>query len=323
MRVGLWSVGDDGTPRRLEQRRDFLEVDLEGWIEAHPELVAEGLTWVGRQVILPGRPRIDLVGVTREGQLVVAELKRGAIDVATLTQALFYALAIAAMDPEGFLGRLRLDEEMRELLLSGVQSDGHLDLALLLVGTARAPEIDRASDYLSSRGLDLELRVVTFVPFVDDRGHVLLAREIAEQEQAEDEITPRRRTARGARVEWVQQRARELDVGPVIEEAITIAGELGLKVRPWPKSITVVPATGMMKTLIYLGVKQRGYVGFGYSSENIAALYGVNEQHVVDTLGSNWEDLPPGEVGLRLASFAALMSALLTPEEETVVGGAG
>jgi hypothetical protein len=117
----------------------------------------------------------------------------------------------------------------------------------------------------------------------------------------------------------VQQRAREMGVGPVIEEAISLAGELGLRVRPWPKSITIVPATGVMKTLVYLGVKERDQVGFGYFPETIAALYGVNEQRVKDTLGTNWEELTLDAARLRLGSFTDLMSSLLTPDEDVVV----
>ena len=145
---------------------------------------------------------------------------------------------------------------------------------------------------------------------------MLLAREIAEQEQADDEISPRRRTSRGVKVEWVQQQARDLGVGQVIEEAIRLTAELGLKVRPWPKSLTIVPGTGMMKTLLYLGVKEQGLVGVGYSPENITTLYGGDEQQVHARIGPNWQDLTPDELREKLVAFAALMHDLMEPDEE-------
>lgn len=74
MEGALWSIVD-GQPRHIESRRQFLDVDVETWIARHPELVMDGMTWVGRQVVLPDRYRLDLVGVTREGELVIAELK--------------------------------------------------------------------------------------------------------------------------------------------------------------------------------------------------------------------------------------------------------
>src|SRR4051794_37856606 len=91
MRVALWSV-TEGKPKRLQQEHSFIESQLESWIEDDPSLALPGLRWVGRQVILPDRRRLDLVGITREGQLVVAELKTGVVDVATLSQALHYTL---------------------------------------------------------------------------------------------------------------------------------------------------------------------------------------------------------------------------------------
>jgi hypothetical protein len=45
-------------------------------------------------------------------------------------------------------------------------------------------------------------------------------------------------------VEWIQERARELGTGDVIEEAIRMARALGLKVRPWPKSLTIARGRG-------------------------------------------------------------------------------
>jgi hypothetical protein len=314
VRVGLWSI-EQGEPRRLEQRRDFLEVDLEDWISRHPELVMDGLSWVGRQVVLPGRARLDLVGLTREGQLVIAELKRGTVDIGTLTQALSYSLSIVAMVPAAILGRLELNDDQRELLTASLENEGQFDLAMLLVGTARAPELDRASEFLTDRGLDLPIRVVTFAPFRDHDGRVFLAREVAEHEQAPEEVTPRQRSSRAARVEWIQERARELGTGDVIEEAIRMAGALGLKVRPWPKSLTIAPGTGMLKTLVYLGVKEDGRIGFGYHTDNFVELYGASADEVEAALGENWRDIGPEAARAALADFGRLMEDLLERDE--------
>jgi hypothetical protein len=76
----LWSISD-GKPVRLEARRDFLEVDLESWIERHPRPGDERLE-VGRSEDRAPGPQPDrLVGVSREGALVIAELKRGHLGV--------------------------------------------------------------------------------------------------------------------------------------------------------------------------------------------------------------------------------------------------
>lgn len=81
------------------------------WVERDATLVLDGLRWIGRQVTLPDRTRIDLGGLTREGQLVVAELKRAALDTATLSRALHYPLWLGSMDIDALQARLTLDEK--------------------------------------------------------------------------------------------------------------------------------------------------------------------------------------------------------------------
>jgi hypothetical protein len=171
MQVALWSIAD-GEPVKLEARRDFLEVDLEGWIERHPDLAMEGLRWIGRQTVLPDRSRLDLVGVSREGALVIAELKRGHLGVWALTQAMHYLLTISAMEPDVLLRKLEVDDDTRDTLATALSETGELDVILLLVGTGRTPELDRATEFLSGRGFDVTVRVVTFSPFVDRDGRV-------------------------------------------------------------------------------------------------------------------------------------------------------
>ncbi|HEV2123016.1 MAG TPA: endonuclease NucS domain-containing protein [Chloroflexota bacterium] len=313
MRVALWAI-DQGQPRRLEQRRDFLELDLEDWIQAHPQLAVDGMTWVARQLVLPDRSRLDLVGVTREGQIVIAELKRGTVDVATLTQAMHYVLAIAAWGKENFLKRLTLDDDTRDLLLAQ-DGDAAIDMAVLLVGTARAPELDRAAAFLSDRGLNLPVRIVTFAPFIDLAGNVVLAREVEEHEQQSDDTTPRQRSSRAARIEWIQERARELRVNEVVEKALTLSSELGLNVKPWPRALTIVPPFTRGRTLIYLAPWTDGYVRFGYSGENLAALYGASESEVEERLGENWVELDGADASRRLDDFTELMTQLLAPDD--------
>jgi hypothetical protein len=310
VQVALWSISDD-QPVKLEARRDFLEVDLESWIERHPDLAMEGLRWVGRQTVLPDRSRLDLVGVSREGALVIAELKRGHLGVWALTQAMHYLLTISAMEPAALLRKLDLDEDTRDTLATALSEEGGLDVVLLLVGTGRTPELERATTFLSDRGFDVTVRVVSFSPFVDPTGRVFLAREVDEHEQASEELTPRQRGRRAASIERIQDRARELGVGSDIEAAIDLAQELGLRVKPWPRSITIVPPFTRGRTLIYLSPRSEGRIHFGYHLDNFTTLYDAEPQQVTEALGTNWDDLSSEELAPRLRGFGALMAELL------------
>jgi len=314
MRVALWSVAESG-PTRLDQGHTFAEADLEGWIEKDPTLVLEGLRWIGRQVILPDRSRLDLVGLTREGQIVVTELKRQAVDVTTLSQALHYTMWLGSMDFDALDARLKLDDEARSLLADTV-ARGDLDISILLVGTARQPELDRAAAFLAGRGFSVPVRIVTFTPFLDGAGGVLLARVVEEYEQAPEDESPKERSSRAAKIEWVQERARESGLGDLFNEYMAQAKKLGLGVKPWPKSITIVPPFTRGRTLLYLSPKADGKLRWGYDANNVAELYGTDAEHVEAMLGSNWEDLDENAARQRLAAFVQLMNELQTPEPD-------
>jgi hypothetical protein len=314
MPVVLWSVTTDG-PTRLEQRQTFAEAELEAWIKKDATLVLEGLRWIGQQVILPDRSRLDLLGLTREGQLVVAELKRGTVDIATLSQALHYTLWLGSLDFEALDARLKLDEEARSLLADTL-TRGHLDLSILLIGTARTPELDQAAGFLAGRGFQVPVRIVTFTPFLDTASHVLLAREIEEHEQAPGDESPNERSSRAAKIEWVQERARDAGVSEVFNEYMTKAKELGLGVKPWPKSITIVPPFTRGRTLLYLAPKANGKLNWGYSPENLVELYGADRDNVEAALGANWLDLDADAARQRLAAFVHLMGELLIREPD-------
>jgi hypothetical protein len=124
-------------------------------------------------------------------------------------------------------------------------------------------------------------------------------------------LTPRQRGRRAASVERIQDRARDFGVGAGIEAAIDLAQELGLRVKPWPKSITVVPPFTRGKTLIYLSPQADGRITFGYSTENLVSLYDAEEDDVAASLGENWQDLLPTELEGRLVGFRHLMEELL------------
>jgi hypothetical protein len=56
---------------------DHYESQLEEWIYHNPELIADDLMMIGRQVVTRESKRIDLLALNREGHTVIVELKRG------------------------------------------------------------------------------------------------------------------------------------------------------------------------------------------------------------------------------------------------------
>jgi hypothetical protein len=310
MPVALWTV-NDSAPVRLEQRRDFAERHLETWIEADASMVGgEGMSWVARQPRLPDGSIPDLIGMTREGGLVVAELKRDAVNIATLAQALHYVLMLGAMDVDAILRRLKLSEEQRSVLQTSYETGSGPEVSIMLIGTSRAPELERAAVFLSDRGLNVPVRIVTFTPYQDASQTVFLSREVEEHELAPSDLSAQQRSSRSAKIEWVQDMAREAGVADVVEAFLQAAAELGLRIKPWPKSLTIVPPFTRGRTLLYIAPKSTGVLHLGHSTENITELYGADPADVRQALGRNWIDASSAEARTVVSGFVELMQRL-------------
>ena len=110
----VFSVGSDGRFTEYERvpfEADHEESILEEWLESNPDGVFEDgpLLIIGRQVPTDLGKSIDLLGVDREGNVVVVELKRDRTSRDVIAQALEYAAFAAKLDAaalEGILGRV-------------------------------------------------------------------------------------------------------------------------------------------------------------------------------------------------------------------------
>ncbi|RPF29014.1 hypothetical protein [Georgenia muralis] len=321
MPVAVWSVGGNAA-RRLEQRQDWVEAQLEAWVKHDPTMIAPGLRWLGQQVIFPDRSRLDLLGLSQEGGIVLAELKRGPVDVATLSQALHYVLWLGSMDPDDLLGRLRLSGDDAATTRQALQNEGAREISIVLIGTGRAPELDQAVQFLVASGFTVPVSIVTFTSFVDPSGAVFLTRETEDHQVAAEDVTPRQQGTRRAKVEWVLEQAREHGVQDAFQDAIALAGDLGLRIKPWPNSITVVPPFTHGRTLLYLSPTGPGQVELWFSEEALAELYGADETDVREAVGPN------GNYALidarqRVRTFAEIMNRLLAakdPDRQTTAG---
>ncbi|MEY2508680.1 MAG: hypothetical protein QOH01_3009 [Verrucomicrobiota bacterium] len=88
--ISLWAVQNERlqpvTPTALDQ-----EQRLEEWVAQDPTLLDLGILLIGRQVVTSNRGRIDLLGIDRNANLVVLEMKRDRTPREIVAQALDYA----------------------------------------------------------------------------------------------------------------------------------------------------------------------------------------------------------------------------------------
>ena len=68
--------------------------DLEEWIASQPAIIGAGITIIGRQVSTKSGP-LDLLGIDKQGNTVIIELKRDKLPREALAQAVDYASDVA------------------------------------------------------------------------------------------------------------------------------------------------------------------------------------------------------------------------------------
>jgi len=165
------------------------EAVLEGWLESNPDgIVEDGLILlIGRQVVTDLGGFIDLLGLDREGDVVVVELKRGKTPRDTVAQALEYASFAERLDTAQLEGILRsylsdeaisLAEHHREYFQLGADEAVafNKDQRIVIVGQRVTPEIRQTAMFLRSKGI--RVTCVEFTFFQANGGARLLSQEI-------------------------------------------------------------------------------------------------------------------------------------------------
>ena len=188
----VFSIGSDGAfteYERLPFEVDHEEAVLEEWLEFNPDgiLAERRILIIGRQVQTDMGGYIDLLGVDREGSVVVVELKRDRTPRDAVAQALEYAVFAE-----------RLDVDALEVIFRQYQNDESLGLAdhhreyfeleeaeavafnkdqrMVIVGQRVTPEIRQTATFLGSKGV--RVTCVEFTFFQTHEGSRLLSQEI-------------------------------------------------------------------------------------------------------------------------------------------------
>jgi len=132
----VFSVGADGTFTEFKQESFKAEHDervLEEWLQANPNAILEDerLMIIGRQVRTDLGKFIDLLGVDRDGNAVVVELKRDRTPRDVVAQALEYAAYVERLDADDLVSEYNaymegLTEDDLERIYSdhGLSSEG-------------------------------------------------------------------------------------------------------------------------------------------------------------------------------------------------------
>ena len=186
----VFSLGPDGDFTEYEPvpfEADHEESVLEGWLESNPNGILEDgpLLIIGRQVPTDLGKSIDLLGVDRDGNVVVVELKRDRTPRDVVAQALEYAAYAAKLDAgalEGILGEYHLDEPLglaeqhREYFDQSEAVAFNKNQRIVIIGQQVTPEIRQTALFLGAKGV--QVTCVEFTFFQAPGGGRLLSQEI-------------------------------------------------------------------------------------------------------------------------------------------------
>lgn len=188
----IFGVEHDGTFKEYAEipfQKDHEETILENWIEANPQSLLEdsGLLIIGRQVTTNLGGFIDLLGLDREGNTVVIELKRDRTPRDTLAQALEYASSVEEMTSGQleFIFQRYLNDEATNLaeyhqqyfaLDANEAVAFNKDQRVVIVGQRVSQEILQTSSFLRKKGG--RVTCVEFSFFQSEQGLKLLSHEI-------------------------------------------------------------------------------------------------------------------------------------------------
>jgi hypothetical protein len=187
------------------------EEDLHRFLEADPSLIARGIsegeplpTIVVASHLKLDRGELDLLLLDAEGEVKVAELKRGRTPRSTVAQTLDYAAQVTSLGFQGLAERdVDWDAALEDLNGRGeAAQDLDADKVRLRLQRPRllivAYEIDEATDHIAEflRGMGVPVYCIEFEYFSDDDYEYYYPRVIGAEEVRqikEGELTPAQR----------------------------------------------------------------------------------------------------------------------------------
>jgi Holliday junction resolvase-like predicted endonuclease len=319
-KVGLWQVVEDRLTR-IPESALALEKSLEDWIAEDPSLLQAGLVVVGRQIDLEGG-RLDLLAIDPQGRWTIIEIKRGALRRETIAQALDYAACIAALSADELRAKIEpylcrhnvsLDTLLQQREAAFALEPEQRELVMVIVGTGRAPGLDRMAHFLADR-YGTPLTVVTFEVFALEDHRQILVREITEV--ATSEPLPVR--ALKTTLAQVLELAERSGTAQTLRHCVDICERLGLYARPWKASIMFAPPANRTRALFTIWAQpQDSSMRMWVGTKVFAEFYPISEESVAAHLGTEgWRLVAQQEVETFLLGLQSLFQAMQSAAEE-------
>ncbi|NLK00710.1 MAG: DUF91 domain-containing protein [Clostridia bacterium] len=230
IRLKLWSLDQDGdnhiSPVPVEEiDQTETENQLESILVRNPELLMPGLKLVGRQTPTEGGP-LDLLGVDEDGNLIVFELKRGALSRDAVAQIIDYASFLNSLDVDtllkhisdksghGGIEKIDFESWYQEQFSGNLENLEDKAPKMVLVGLGADERTRRMVNYLSKVGVDISL--ITF--YVFKKGEQIFIAKQVEVELHENEVMQRQSYTKESNEENLRKLAARVDAEEILKQ---------------------------------------------------------------------------------------------------------
>jgi len=197
-RMNLWCV-KDGELDAVESKALDAEARLESWLSADPALLGLDVLLVGRQVVTAYGGRIDLLGLDRDANCVILELKRGRTPRDIVAQLLDYGSWIEDLGFEEintlcqkFCGK-GVSEAFSECFEESLPDTVNSEHRLVLVASELDDSSERIIEYLSKTH-GLGINAVFFSYFSTPAGEFVGRAWLRDPEEVEERAGSRKRS---------------------------------------------------------------------------------------------------------------------------------
>ena len=196
--IKLWELdGSQATPLGPNNQLESEEL-LEDTLVKNPNLLIDGLTLVGRQMLTEGGP-LDLLGVDGDGRLVVFELKRGTLSREAVAQVIDYASDLDDMDLGALADHIsersgahdieEIEDFQEWYVNRGFDDlDSLKPLRMFMVGLGADDRTERMVRFLAVNS-SMDISLLTFHGF-DYDGKTILAKHVEVEGPAESDRRP-------------------------------------------------------------------------------------------------------------------------------------
>lgn len=263
--MNLWVV-ENGSLLEINKSRVNLESQLEDWIFADPLILNLDVLFIGRQVRTQYGGYIDLLGITREGDLVVIELKRDKTPRDVVAQCIDYASWVCDL---GFDEISDICLQYTNKILSDAFSEYFDDPIpetinenhqMAIVAASLDDSTERIIQYLTEKH-SININAVFFSTFEKDGQQIIGRSFFKDPEEIEE------KSSKGKRAAWTgylfvntgitEENAREWTLNRKYNYISAGGGPR------WIKAIKKLKANDK----IFAYIKGAGYVGYGIVQE--------------------------------------------------------